>query len=79
MTRIDGAVAAPDLSAQELAAIEEEYDEASRSRTLTPNLQRLLSIVALAYALYHFITAGFGLPVDYWHMGWHLCGLFVLR
>jgi len=77
MTRTED-TPATELSAEELAAIEQEYDEASRSRALTTPLKRVLSVVALVYALYHFITAGFGLPVDYWHMGWHLCGLFIL-
>lgn len=37
-----------------------------------------MRIVALAFAAYHYYTAGFGLPTDHWHMGWHLTGLFIL-
>jgi len=67
-----------ELTDEQLAAIEQEYDEVSRSRPVTQGIGKALSVVAVVFALYHFITAGFGLPVDYWHMGWHLCGLFVL-
>ena len=35
--------------------------------------------VALTFRrTYHYLTAGFALPPDYWHMGWHLSGLFIL-
>ena len=67
-----------DLSAEELAAIEEKYDEGSATRKVTPPVAMALRVVALTFALYHFITAGFGLPADHWHMGWHLAGLFIL-
>lgn len=67
-----------ELSEEELAAIEEKYDEVASSRALTPGALRLITSIAVLFALYHFVTAGFGLPVDYWHMGWHLSGLFIL-
>lgn len=66
------------LSAEELAAIEEKYDEAASTRQLTPNAGFLIRGVALTFAVYHYLTAGFALPTDYWHMGWHLSGLFIL-
>lgn len=67
-----------ELTAEQLAAIEEKYDEVASSRALTPTANRLVTAVAVIFAIYHFVTAGFGMPVDYWHMGLHLCGLFVL-
>lgn len=67
-----------DLSAEELAAIEEKYDEGAATRHVTTGFARILRYVALAFAIYHYITAGFGLPPDFWHMGWHLSGLFIL-
>ncbi|TQV75710.1 TRAP transporter permease [Denitrobaculum tricleocarpae] len=67
-----------ELTAEELAAIEEKYDEASSTREVSVPVARLLRAVALVFAIYHFITAGFGLPVDYWHMGLHLTGLFIM-
>ena len=68
-----------ELDADALAAIEEKYDESGGgSRPQTPALASFLRIVAVVFAAYHYLTAGFGLPVDHWHMGWHLAGLFVL-
>ncbi|MEZ5771106.1 MAG: hypothetical protein R3D61_05525 [Defluviimonas denitrificans] len=67
-----------DLTAEELAAIEEEYDEGARTRAVSTGFARFLKAVALAFATYHYLTAGFALPADYWHMGWHLSGLFIL-
>ncbi|MEM9431915.1 MAG: TRAP transporter fused permease subunit, partial [Pseudomonadota bacterium] len=66
------------LSAEELSAIERKYDEGAATRTVTPRFQQFLRYVALVFAVYHYLTAGFGLPTDYWHMGWHLSGLFIL-
>lgn len=68
----------PELTAAELAAIEEKYDEGSTTRDVGPTTGQILRVVALVFALYHYITAGFGLPADHWHMGWHLTGLFIL-
>ena len=67
-----------ELSAEELAAIEEKYDEGAAIRQVGPTTGMILRAVALVFAVYHFFTAGFGLPVDHWHMGFHLCGLFIL-
>lgn len=69
---------AEDLSAEELTAIEEKYDEGALTRKVTPAFARFLRYVALTFAVYHYLTAGFALPTDYWHMGWHLSGLFIL-
>lgn len=66
------------LTAEELAAIEEKYDESAPTRPVTPGFAMFLKGVALTFAVYHYLTAGFGLPTDYWHMGWHLSGLFIL-
>jgi len=67
-----------ELSAEELAAIEEKYDEGAAVRQVTPKFQRFLRYIALTFAVYHYLTAGFALPPDHWHMGWHLAGLFIL-
>ncbi|MEM7210108.1 MAG: TRAP transporter permease [Pseudomonadota bacterium] len=66
------------LSAEDLAAIEEKYDEGTATRRVSPAFAQVLRSVALVFAVYHFFTAGFGLPVDHWHMGFHLTGLFIL-
>ena len=66
------------LSAEELREIERKYDEGAATRAVTPGMGLFLKVVALSFAVYHFFTAGFGLPADHWHMGWHLAGLFIL-
>ncbi|NVK35897.1 MAG: TRAP transporter fused permease subunit [Rhodobacteraceae bacterium] len=66
------------LSEEELARIEEEFEEGAPSRKLTDCGMIGLRVVSLAFALYHYLTAGFALPVDHWHMGIHLSGLFIL-
>ncbi|MEM7069805.1 MAG: TRAP transporter permease [Pseudomonadota bacterium] len=70
--------AVQELSAEELAAIEEKYDEGSATRKVGEKTALVLRAVALIFAIYHYITAGFGLPADHWHMGYHLTGLFIL-
>lgn len=67
-----------ELSAEELAAIEKKYDEGAATRQVSVRFAEILRYVALVFATYHYLTAGFGLPPDYWHMGWHLSGLFIL-
>ncbi len=67
-----------ELTEEELAAIEEKYDEGAATRSVTPKFGKFLRYVALTFAVYHYLTAGFALPPDYWHMGWHLSGLFIL-
>ena len=68
----------PELSEEELAEIERKYDESAAIRPVSRNAGYFLRFIALAFAAYHYITAGFGLPADHWHMGWHLAGLFIL-
>jgi TRAP transporter 4TM/12TM fusion protein len=67
-----------ELTAAELSAIEKKYDEGAATRKVAPGAAVVLRVVAITFALYHYITAGFGLPADHWHMGWHLSGLFIL-
>lgn len=74
----ESAPSTAELSAEELAEIEKKYDEGAATRKVAPGFAAVLRYVALTYAVYHYLTAGFGLPPDYWHMGWHLSGLFIL-
>ncbi|MET1412202.1 TRAP transporter fused permease subunit [Roseibium sp. HPY-6] len=67
-----------ELSEEELADIEKKFDEGAAVRKVAPGFSSFLRAVALAFAIYHYLTAGFGLPPDYWHMGIHLSGLFIL-
>ena len=67
-----------ELTAEELAAIEEQFDEGAAVRQVTPTTGKVLRVVALIFAFYEFFTAGFGLPADHWHMGIYLALLFIL-
>jgi len=69
---------ADEPTAEELAEIERKYEEGAANRQVTPMAGHILKVVALVFAFYHYFTAGFGLPADHWHMGWHLAGLFIL-
>ena len=67
-----------ELTAEQLAEIEEKHDEIASARDVSPAAASILRAVAICFAAYHFFTAGFGLPVDHWHMGFHLSGLFIM-
>ncbi len=67
-----------ELTQEELAEIEQKYDESAATRQVAPGFARLLRYMAIGFAVYHYLTAGFVLPPDFWHMGWHLSGLFIL-
>ena len=58
--------------------LEKKFDSALATRDNGPGLNRLLYFGAIAFALYHIWTAGFGTPVEHQHMGIHLTGLFIL-
>ena len=58
--------------------LERKHDSALLLRNHGPRLSKALALFALAFATYHYVTAGIGVPIDYWHMGIHLAGLFVL-
>lgn len=73
-----GQQASGELSAEQLAEIEKKYDEGAATRQVSPGVGKFLRFIALAFATYHYLTAGFALPTDFWHMGWHLSGLFIL-
>ena len=67
-----------ELSAEKLEQIERKFDEGAATRSVTTTYGKFLRYVALIFATYHYLTAGFALPADFWHMGWHLSGLFIL-
>ena len=66
------------LSQKKLEEIERKFDEGTATRAVGPNIAAGLRAFGILFAIYHFLTAGFGVPVDHWHMGIHLAGLFVL-
>ena len=58
--------------------LERQYDSGLNLRPVSPWLATAFSYTAIIFAIYHYVTAGIGVPVDYWHMGIHLTGLFFL-
>jgi TRAP transporter 4TM/12TM fusion protein len=65
------------IDAKRAKEIEREFEGDAQVRTLGGGLQRALYIGLILFALYHYITAGIGIPVDYWHMGIHLSGVLI--
>lgn len=63
------------LSFEEQLALEEEYDSEMNTRKLPRQLEMVCGGALVLFALYHYVTAGFGIPTDYWHMGIHLSGV----
>ncbi|MEO0992869.1 MAG: TRAP transporter permease [Pseudomonadota bacterium] len=59
-------------------ALERQYDTALQTRYIAPWLAGFVYVFSVIYAGYHYITAGLGVPVDYWHMGWHMSGVIIL-
>ena len=57
--------------------IEEEFEAERPARQLSPGLSRVLALGLVLFAIYHYVTAGTGIPVDYWHMGIHISGVLV--
>ncbi len=64
------------LDNKALEELEKKYDTALNTRSNGPLLGQVVYWAAIAFALYHLWTAGFGTPVDHVHMGIHLAGLF---
>ena len=58
--------------------LEKKYDSALQTRPIAPWLAQFVFAFSLFFAGYHYITAGIGVPVDYWHMGFHMSGVLLL-
>ncbi len=58
--------------------LERKYDSGLNTRALPPWLVHFTFLFSLLFAGYHYITAGIGVPVDYWHMGLHMSGVIIL-
>ena len=69
---------APDLTQEELDELEKKFDSSLVTRENGTRLAQFLYWLAIAFALYHIYTAGFGTPVEHQHMGTHLAGLFIM-
>ncbi len=73
--RPDDAEAAPlisDEEARRIEALEAQYDPEMNFRPVAPWLQKGIAWSLVTLGLYHFYTAGFGIPREQWHKGIHL-------
>ena len=59
-------------------ALEEKYDSGLHTRAVAAPLVSFTFVFSILFAAYHYITAGIGVPIDYWHMGFHMSGVIVL-
>ncbi len=66
-----------EIDQKTLEEIEKKYDTSLNTRENGPIITKVIYWATVAFAVYHFWTAGFGTPVDYVHMGIHLSGLFL--
>ncbi|MFP6705412.1 MAG: TRAP transporter fused permease subunit [Alphaproteobacteria bacterium] len=58
--------------------LEEKFDSGLHTRALGPWVLNFSLAFSILFAVYHYITAGIGVPVDYWHMGIHMSGVILL-
>lgn len=58
--------------------LEKKYDTALQTRQVSPWLVQFVFAFSVFFAGYHYITSGIGVPVDYWHMGFHMSGVMLL-
>ncbi len=58
--------------------LEKKYDSALQMRPISRWLAHAVFAFAVLFAGYHYITAGIGVPIDYWHMGFHMSGVLLL-
>ena len=65
------------IDAKRAKQIEEEFEAERPAREIGPLLSKVLALGLILFAIYHYVTAGTGIPVDHWHMGIHLSGVLV--
>ncbi|MEQ9124634.1 MAG: TRAP transporter fused permease subunit, partial [Alphaproteobacteria bacterium] len=73
--------AASDSEAEEarrLQEIEAQYDPEMSFRTVSPWLKTGITWALIALGVYHYYTAGFGIPREQWHKGIHLAAVLAL-
>jgi TRAP transporter 4TM/12TM fusion protein len=66
------------LDVEQAEKLEQQYDSGLQIRAVGPWLVRFTFLFSILFAAYHYVTAGTGVPVDYWHMGFHMSGVIIL-
>lgn len=67
-----------DFDARQAEELEKKYDSGLQTRALGPLMVKFVFAFSVIFAIYHWITAGTGVPIDYWHMGFHMSGVILL-
>ena len=67
-----------ELDIKKAEELEKKYDSGLQTRVIGPYLVKFTYYFSILFAAYHYITAGIGVPIDYWHMGSHMAGVMVL-
>lgn len=58
--------------------LEAQYDPELNFRPVSPWLRRAIGWALVSLGVYHFYTAGFGIPREQWHKGIHLAAVLAL-
>ena len=66
------------LDIKKAEELEEKLDSGLHTRAIGPWLIKFTFGFSILFAAYHYITAGIGVPIDYWHMGFHMSGVILL-
>ncbi len=66
------------FSLERVLSLESKYDDTLQTRPIATWLSKFVLYFSVFFALYHYVTAGIGVPVDYWHMGAHMSGVIIL-
>ena len=67
-----------ELDVNKAEELEKKYDSSLQTRAIGPLLVKFTFVFSVLFAAYHYITAGTGVPIDYWHMGTHMAGVILL-
>ncbi len=67
-----------ELDIEKAEELEKKYDSGLQTRVIGPYLVKFTYYFSILFAAYHYVTAGIGVPIDYWHMGSHMAGVMVL-
>ena len=66
------------FSLERALSLESKYDDSLQTRPIGSWLGKFVLFFSVFFALYHYVTAGIGVPVDFWHMGAHMSGVIIL-
>tara|TARA_Y100000022_G_scaffold132661_1_gene115144 strand:- start:221 stop:2314 length:2094 start_codon:yes stop_codon:yes gene_type:complete len=67
-----------ELDIKQAEELEKKYDSGLQTRVIGPYLVKFTFYFSILFAAYHYVTAGIGVPIDYWHMGSHMAGVMIL-